>query len=228
MMQTIYIQWRKSWNSLNKIKESKYISTKVTNSKSCKISRPTATRQSALTRGGIIWDDGRVQAFRKRGSAVIQSVLRNPGSSGYVGTDRIEEDGYRLYSESRGPVSNDAGQILRFALIARSDSAARNKLRANEPLAIVTSYPRIAFRQLEGTQLASLDYVNGCIEAELIDRPDIDAAFELVQSGDSVRQNGLQIVEDDIQNVYLNKVSAPVYDPDSLMLAIKEEKCEND
>lgn len=159
---------------------------------------------------------------------MIQSVLRNPGSTGYVGTDRIEEDGFRLASVSRGPITNATGQILRFALIARKGSPAQDKLRSNEPLSVVTSYPRIAFRQLEGAPLASVDYVNGCIEAELIDRTDIDAAFELVQSGDSVRQNGLQIIEDDIQNVYLNKVTAPSYGQDALMLAIKEEKCEND
>jgi ATP phosphoribosyltransferase len=154
--------------------------------------------------------------------------LRNPGSWGYVGTDRIDEDGIRLFGETRGPVVNDAGQMLRFALIARQDSDARDKLRRGEPISIVTSYPRTAVRRLGDTTLESVEYVGGCIEAELMDRPNIDAAFELVQSGDSVQQNELRIIEDDIKNVYLDKVTAPWYDLDALMLANKEEKCEND
>lgn len=179
-------------------------------------------------RGAIIWDDGNVQAFRKRGSAVIQSVLRDASSVGYVGTDRIDEDGLELSRENRGPVTNEAGQRLRFALIARKGSPVRDKLRADEPISIVTSYPRTANRRIGEDRVADIQVVSGSVEAELVDRPDIDAAFELVQSGDSVRQNGLWIVEDDIRYVFLNKVFRPLDDADRLMLAKRKEKCEND
>lgn len=178
--------------------------------------------------GGIIWSGGGVQAFRKRGSSVIGSVLRTTNSVGYVGTDRLEEENAQLCSENRGAIINEAEQPLRFALIARSDSSARNKLRSGEPISIVSSYPRTALMQLGENRIASLENVTGCIEAELVDRTDIDAAFELVQSGDSVRQNGLAIIEDDIRFVYLAMIRNPAYDMGTLMLANKGEKCEND
>jgi ATP phosphoribosyltransferase len=181
-----------------------------------------------LSGGGIIWDDGTVQAFRKRGSAVISSVLRGANTVGYIGTDRIEEEAAELAVENRGPVINDAGQPLRFALIARPGSPATNKLRSGEPVSIVSSYPRTALERLGRERIASVENVRGCIEAELVDRTDIDAAFELVQSGDSVRQNGLEIIEDDLRSVYLAMIRKSSYGIDGLMLANTGEKCEND
>lgn len=133
--------------------------------------------------------------------------MRDKTSLGFVGSDRTKEDGYEGYSESLGPVMNEKQQALRFALIAVNADRIRSKLTNGDQLKIATSYPNVAATMMPNTYT---EYVVGCIEAELNDRWDtIDAGFELVQSGDSVRQNGLEIVEDDILPVNLEYLWTP-------------------
>lgn len=133
---------------------------------------------------------------------VLDSVQRNPASIGYVGSDRANEDGYSGFRISLDPIINEKGQPLRFALIALDALKLRAKLSSNEPLRVATSYPLSASRLLGSENI--FEYVSGGVEAELNDRLDeFDAGYELVQSGDSVRQNGVEIVEDGIEYVTL-------------------------
>ena len=132
-------------------------------------------------------------------------MARNPESRGLVGSDRLDEVGFDGYKESVGVVMNDNLQALRFALIAQDADRCRAKLRAGEGLRLATSYPRAATRRFPGFELM---YASGGIEAELLDQgASLDAAYELVQSGDSVRDNGLEIVEDCIEFVELVEIS---------------------
>lgn len=119
----------------------------------------------------------------------------------------MKEDGYGGFSETVEPVVNVKNQPLRFALIAVDALNIRAKLRNNESVTIATTYPLTAARLMGSDN--GIEYIPGGIEAELIDRPEIDCGFELVQSGDSVRQNGLQIVEDDIEPVMLESLYTP-------------------
>jgi ATP phosphoribosyltransferase len=158
--------------------------------------------------GGIIWESSKWEVFRKRGVEVLNSIQRNPSSIGYVGSDRMKEDGYTGFSETIEPIVNTAGQLLRFALIAQDPLTVRAKMSGAEPLKLVTSYPLTAIRLMG--QNNKIGYVSGGIEAELRDDSnDYDAGFELVQSGDSVRQNKLEIVEDGIEFVTLECVRTP-------------------
>lgn len=155
--------------------------------------------------GGIIWQDGRITAYRKRGAEVLNSVVRSDDSFGLVGSDRIEEDDFRGNVEKIAPVENERGEILRFSLIARPSSELPAKQRSNDELTLVTSYPRIASR-LFGERV-TLIVVGGSVEAEIYERGDsVDGGFELVQSGASVTDNELTIIEDDILPVSLCKV----------------------
>lgn len=138
---------------------------------------------------------------------ILKSIERDPTAQGFLGSDRLKEDGYTGFSESVEPVMNAKGQPLRFALIATNSLKTRTKLINNEPLVIATSYPATTTRIMGPAN--EIEYVAGGLEAELIDRPEIDCAFELVQSGDSVRQNGLQIIEDDIESVTLESLYTP-------------------
>jgi ATP phosphoribosyltransferase len=134
--------------------------------------------------------------------------MRDRTSYGFVGSDRIAEDQCDWYQETLEPIQNEKGQPLRFALIARDADRLKAKLARSEPLSVITSYPTIALSKLGVKN--TVEYVGGCVEAEVLDRgEEVDAAFELVQSGDSVRENRLEIVEDDIEQVWLTLLRTP-------------------
>ena len=158
--------------------------------------------------GGIIWEDDQRIAYRKRGSMVLDSIQRDKSSVGYVGSDRINEDCYVGFREPIDMVVNEKGQPLRFALVATNALAVRARLSKNEPLTVATSYPLTASRLLGN--MNSYTFVPGGVEGELRDREDeFDAGLELVQSGDSLRANGIEIVEDAIEYVTLECVRTP-------------------
>ncbi len=88
----------------------------------------------------------------------------------------------------------------------------------------MTSYPETARRVLGflGLSIGSLEYVEGCVESEVAERDLV--GFELVQSGKSVRKNGLTILEDDLEQVNLMKITNSNI---MSMLASNGETCEN-
>jgi len=167
-----------------------------------------ATLESRLLGEGIIWEGLNVTAYRKRGSMVIESVQREPGAWGFVGSDRVMENSYGGFRETLEPVVNDKGQPLRFGLIAYNALRARAKLVGGDRLTIATSYPQIASSLLKNTE--NIVYVPGCVEAELRDREkDVDMGFELIQSGDTVRDNDLEVIEDNIMQITLECLRTP-------------------
>lgn len=140
---------------------------------------------------------------------MLASVLRNGASFGLLGTDVLEEAGFDGGVTKYEQIRNFKGDALRFGIIARPDAELSLKLARGEPISIVTSYPNIATEVLSklGISLADIDVVDGGVEAEVFERRDIDAAFELILSGDSVRSNLLTIVADDLRTVELAKVT---------------------
>lgn len=138
---------------------------------------------------------------------MIQSAMRNQTAWGYVGSDRLNEDGIDWFREIIEPVRNKNNQLLRFALIANDVDRLRRKITFNEPLSVLTSYPLTASTVIGFEN--NYEYIQGGIEAELRERKEIDAGFELVQSGDSVRANGLDIVIDDIEQVNIECIRTP-------------------
>lgn len=151
--------------------------------------------------GGSFIYPGSPSVYIKRGCQVIRSVQRNPNSFGLVGSDTLNEIGFLGQREAIGPVENADGRDLRFGLIAK-------RMRPyTQELPIVTSYPETARRVLGalGLSIGSLEYVAGCVEAEVGERDLI--GFELIQSGESVRDNGLVILEDNLDRVDLVKIS---------------------
>ncbi len=134
---------------------------------------------------------------------------KQAGSFAIVGSDSVSEYAPKGDCEPLEPVAD-----LRFALIATSQRvrSVRSKARAGEPLRIGTSYPKTA-----GAVLASVGVnavmdertiVSGGVES-LPWQPErgVDALFELVQSGESLRQNRLEIVADGLALVSLVKVT---------------------
>ena len=156
--------------------------------------------------------------YVKRGSQVIRSIQRNLESFGIVGSDKLGEVDFLGQREVIGAVKNTRGQVLRFGLIAKQMRP------TSQELPIVTSYPETARRVLGslGLSIGSLEYVEGCVESEVGERDLV--GFELIQSGKSVRENDLVILEDDLERVNLVKISRTNITP---TLASQGETCEN-
>jgi ATP phosphoribosyltransferase len=120
--------------------------------------------------------------------------MNTPGSLGLVGSDVVDEYFYDcadLTVSDAGPMVNDKNEQLRFALIAPKKIVDVNTY--------VTSYPATARRVLGND--AVIITAGGGIEAEVDDLGIV--GFELVQSGESVLQNGLTVIADNIAMVSL-------------------------
>jgi len=135
---------------------------------------------------------------------------------GLAGSDALNENpNPNVMTTSLMPVLNEAGQPLRFALATRDTAQdmmmVRSKITNNEPLKIATSFPNTAVRELARLGIwgvvSAANIEQGCVEGLLAERTaTVDAIFEVVQSGNSVRQNGLVVLEDNIMPVMLMKV----------------------
>lgn len=148
--------------------------------------------------------DGSVYSIR-RGERIVELCTKYPRDSiGLIGSDLATELGVR--GGVMAPIEKN-GQALRFALIAQKGMSL-SRLQTIESPRIVSSYPITAQATLAALGLTpTAIYVKGAIEAELMDiREEFCAAFELVQSGDSVRDNNLQIIADDLCPVSLLKI----------------------
>lgn len=132
--------------------------------------------------------------YKKSGKRVIESVLNRQGSIGLVGSDVVGEyyeDDPRIKVDELEPVRNENGDELRFAVLAPDNELTSDRY--------VTSYPNTARRVL-GTNI-NLTIAGGSIESEVVDLG--IAGFELVQTGNSVRDNDLIIKSDNLARVSL-------------------------
>ncbi len=133
----------------------------------------------------------------------MELALTKPDESiAIVGEDTTIEMG--VEGEPIEPIMKD-GKVLRFALLGQVGT--RLVSIQSRELVVATSYPVMAAQLM--TQLGikgSILEVSGCVEAELTGAPSADVAIELVQSGDSVRQNNLAIIEDYLYPLRLMKV----------------------
>lgn len=132
------------------------------------------------------------------------------GTELLVGSDAVGEvDLQGATTEKLEPVPG-----LRFALavIAARAMTIESKIRAGEPMCIGTSYPQTALRVLGDVGVNAFvterSLAKGGVEA-LPWQPElgVDAIVDLVQTGESLRQNGLVIIRDELETVDLLKVT---------------------
>jgi len=140
------------------------------------------------------------QTFYWLRDADVADTVRRRGGMGFVGSDRMlkdSRDGVRVAGESV-PIPD-----LRFTVAGLPERKDMYfwKQQEREPQLIGTSYPALAQRMYPaGSRIVT---AGGSVEAlpYLVDG--MDAIVELVQSGESLRQNGLTIYEDNILPVEL-------------------------
>lgn len=138
-----------------------------------------------------------------------------PDGIGFVGTDvwnELPSDRKRMF-----PFLKVADLPVRLALLTTEEKAElfRRKLARAEPLLIATTYPSGARVALNGLaqQVAGrcipLDTfdINGSIEGAPTIFPQVDAVYDIVESGRTAEENGLEIVYDDLAPVTLGAVA---------------------
>ncbi len=135
-----------------------------------------------------------------RGTRVVELCQQELDSVGFVGSDVAYETD--VDGEVVAQISN-----LRFSLLANQRALSLSRLQGLSDVRCVSSYPRMAAALCRRLSLDSvaITAVSGCIEGELV-RGDFDVAIELVQSGGSVEDNGLTIVEDNLEKVTVVKL----------------------
>ena len=172
-----------------------------------------------LSGGRFIWRENEMTYYLKRDAEVVTEVnVSGLGTFGLAGSDAVGEDPIRTFAaEDLMPIRNSSGQPLRFALATRNRAVdiarLKQKVTDGEPLCIATSYPVTLRKELQATGLALGATIvrQGGIEALLWQyEQEIDAIFELVQSGNSIRDNELVVVQDNIKPVMLQKVDVCV------------------
>lgn len=134
----------------------------------------------------------------------ITEAVWESGGVGLVGADVTEEQ--QVLGLTGKAVATIAG--LRYAWAGRPEIEKRfwTKLKYGDRPLVGTSYPnatRIFFRGQ-----VDISYTPGSAEALPYRKPEIDAICELVQTGNSLRQNGLTIFSDNIAPVSLMLVRA--------------------
>jgi ATP phosphoribosyltransferase len=149
---------------------------------------------------GFIERNSSDQTFYWLRDSDVADNVRRRGGIGLVGSDRMlkeSRDGVMTVGEGV-PIPD-----LRFAVAGvpeRKDTYLRS-LQQGEPQRIGTSYPELARRMYPaGSWIVT---AGGSVEAlpYLVDN--MDAIVELVRSGESLRQNGLTIYEDNVLSVDL-------------------------
>lgn len=130
---------------------------------------------------------------------IITEAVWEDGGVGLVGADVTEEQ------EVMGLTGEAVASIngLRYVLAGRPETRERfwTKLKYGELPLIGTTYPNATRMFFRGR--VQIAYTPGSTEVLPYRKPEIDAICELVQSGESLRQNGLVIFKDDIAPVNL-------------------------
>jgi ATP phosphoribosyltransferase len=134
---------------------------------------------------------------------------------GFVGTDVWNELAFDRKQKFPFLQVAEASNV-RLALLTTEEKVApfQRKLARAEPLLIATTYPagaRAAITGL-GQQVAgryipveTMD-INGSIEGAPTIFPQVDAVYDIVESGRTAEENGVQIVYDDLAPVALGAV----------------------
>jgi ATP phosphoribosyltransferase len=174
-----------------------------------------------LAGGQFIWNNQTTTFLLERDKVIADEVaLSGPGSFGLVGSDVLSErPASGLTVETLESIVNDRAQKLRFALATRAVDLTDiwAKINQGEPLCIATSYPKTATRELSKIGITAVmndrTIRPGNIEPKLWTLEDeVDAIFELVQSGDSLNIYEATPVIDNILAVNLTKVNMPISD----------------
>jgi ATP phosphoribosyltransferase len=150
-----------------------------------------------------------------RDGDMVALLEEQPDAVGFMGSDRYNE----LSEDTRAwlqfyPIAETA---IRFAAatIPEKVSAASAKFEKEEPLVIATTYPNQAVAAIADLWQADLEetaamvepvYFGGSLESKPRQIPRVDAIFDVVDTGQTMRANNLIIVADQLGTLSVGAV----------------------
>ena len=141
--------------------------------------------------------NGRKEFGLRRDKDLPVLLGRDTNALGFMGDDRFEE--------LSATVRADLGFVpviethISFAIAAKSDRAQETSeaIRGGSTLTIATSYPnrvQVVAEEL-GFGISEIVELGGSVESAQDDDPSIDAIFDIVDSGNTLRENDMAIIQ---------------------------------
>ena len=167
----------------------------------------TACRCPSL-RGGVFTSEVDATTYVLIRDKDIAGAMTTDKRIGFMGSDTYEElDQKTKCQMTYLPIAETA---LRFTLATSLDGAEdlRRKIGAREPISVATSYSRAAcrFSEVIGTEVLVRTVMGGSIEAAPKLFGGLDGVIDLTDSGETLRQNGMEIVVDNLEQVTIGAV----------------------
>lgn len=134
-------------------------------------------------------------------------MVANPGSRGYFGSDVWLE----LTPRARNQLEFDpiVEAAVTFVLACRAEEAGKyaNPKEWSKGINVVTSYPQQAIGSLaiREIKINNILCVGGSVEGSLVDYPGADMIYEMVETGNSIRDNNLSIVLPDLGRLVIGE-----------------------
>ncbi|HTB49068.1 MAG TPA: hypothetical protein VK712_03225 [Verrucomicrobiae bacterium] len=135
-------------------------------------------------------------------------LLRSRASLGFMGSDKFNELDSRTQEQLQfAPLIQTN---IEFILATLSPRASRldGQIASGEDLTIATTYPKksrwVAAKL--GCGIREIVPLNGAVESVQLDDPSIDGIVEVMDSGDTLRDNSLSIVVRDLGFVAIGAV----------------------
>lgn len=165
----------------------------------------TAILAQILPRDGIIYVANDTLFIRERDKEIQRTMQRKPlGTFAILGSDILDEQTPSPIldiEDLKEPIINEAGQPLRYALMARTDrlKLVEQKIEAGVPLRMGTAYRKTMNRELAQLGIPIIseypDVVSGKVEKMLYEEERrLDAVFDQVQSLASARAMDLTVM----------------------------------
>jgi ATP phosphoribosyltransferase len=150
------------------------------------VERPEISNQSRK----LIFEAGRYRFFLAKPADVPAYVEHGAADIGAAGYDTIAEEGRELCQLL------DLG-LGKCKMAVAGSAGAAEKLLKNEHIRVATKYPNAAAAHFRKTSRRSFEIIklNGSVELGPLTGLS-DVIVDIVQSGDTLKQNGLLVLED--------------------------------
>lgn len=135
----------------------------------------------------------------------------SPDAVGFMGSDRYNKLPPNIKEAIGFCPLDDFGWRFALATTGNKASVLTRKLLCPQPVKIATSYPAEAAQEIEklagpGGPIVDVMELGGSVEAAPIVFPEVDGIFDLVDTGNTIRDNGLQIVAGNLGMIALGGV----------------------
>lgn len=144
----------------------------------------------------------------RRPADQLRSLAQNSSSLGMFGSDVFVELDDRVQEEMTFEPFEQIDGTFYVGSTAQVIEQTIAKIESGDELVFATSYPKrlTVIAEELGFALGQIVDMSGGVEAAQMDRDDIDAIFELKETGRSITDNGIVVIEDFIGSIDLGAI----------------------